>query len=106
MLKMSSAIDAAFFLSLSQSAVNLSVNFFFIQHRGKACLSIDFRFVTQCVVRSNGIINVFTYFTFNQSYRRGLFSVLSRIFCSYCSICGRREEMEVRSRIGQESCAA
>ena len=69
-------------------------------------MSIDFRFVTQYLVHSNGIMNVFRYFIFNQSYRRGLMSVFSRIFCSYCSICVWRQEMEVASRFGQESYAA
>ena len=47
---------------------------FFYSALAESFLSIDFRFVTQYFVDSNGIINVFTYFTFNQSYRRGLFS--------------------------------
>ena len=64
MLKMSSAIDAAFFLSISPFVVNLSP--FFIQRRGKVCLSIDFLFVTQYLVHSNDIINVFTYFIYIQ----------------------------------------
>ena len=84
MLKMSSARDGAFFLSMSPFVVNLSP--FFIQRRGKVCLSVDFCFVTQYLVHSNGIMNVFTYFIFNQSYRRGLLSALSRIFNSCCSI--------------------
>ena len=78
MLKMSSAIDAAFSLSMSPFVVSLSP--FIIQRRGKVCLSIDFRFVTQYLVHSNGIINVFTYFIFNQSYRRGLVSPFSYFF--------------------------
>ena len=42
-------------------------------------MSIDFRFVTQYLVHSYGRMNVSRYFIFNQSYRRGLMSVLSRI---------------------------
>ena len=62
---MSSARDGAFFLSMSPFVVNLSP--FFIQRRGKVCLSVDFCFVTQYLVHSNGIMNVFTYFIYSTS---------------------------------------
>ena len=103
-LKMSLAIVVVFFLSMSPFVVYLSVSLF--SPEGKFCPSKDFRFVTQYLVHANGIMNFFTYFTFNQSYRRGFVSILYRIFCSCCSICGWRKEVEVSSRFGQESYAA
>ena len=103
-LKMSLAIVVVFFLSMSPFVVYLSVSLF--SPEGKSCPSKDFRFVTQYLVHANGIMNFFTYFTFNQSYRRGFVSILYRIFCSCCSICGWRKEVEVSSRFGQESYAA
>ena len=103
-LKMSLVILAVFFLLMSPFVVYLSLSLF--SPDGKFCLSKDFRFVTQYLVHANGIMNFFTYFTFNQSYRRGFVSILSRIFCSCCSICDRRKEVEVTSTFGQESYAA
>ena len=104
MLKMSLAIVVVFFLSMSPFVVYLSISIF--SPEGTFCLSKDFRFVTQYLVHSNGIMNFFTYFTFNQSYRRGFLSILSRIFCSCGSMCSWRQEVEVTSRFGQESYAA
>ena len=103
-LKMSLAIVVVFFLSMSPFVVYLSISLF--SPEGKFCLSKDFRFVTQYLVHANGIMNFFTYFTFNQSYRRGFVSILSRIFCLCCSICGWRKQVEVTSNFGQESYAA
>lgn len=102
-LKMSLAIVVVFFLSMSPFVVYLSVSLF--SPEGKFCPSKDFRFVTQYLVHANGIMNFFTYFTFNQSYRRGFLSILSRIFCSRGSMCNWRKEVEVTSRFGQESFA-
>ena len=103
-LKMSLAIVVVFFLSMSPFVVYLSLSLF--SPEGKFCLSKDFRFVTQYLVHANGIMNFFTYFTFNQSYRRGFVSILSRIFCSCCFICGWRKEVGVTLTFGQESYAA
>ena len=104
-LKMSLAIVVVFFLSMSPFVVYLSVSLF--SPEGKFCPSKDFRFVTQYLVHANGIMNFFTYFTFNQSYRRGFLSILSRIFCSRGSMCNYnwRKEVEITSPFGQESFA-
>ena len=59
MLKMSSAFDVAFFLSMLPYVVNLS-GFFLFGTEGKF-VSIDFRFVTQYLIHSYGIMNVFRY---------------------------------------------
>ncbi len=100
-LKMSLAIVVVFFLSMSPFVVYLSIAIF--SPEGSVCLSKDFRFVTQYLVHCNGIMNFFTYFTFNQSYRRGFLAIFSRIFCSCDSMCSWRHEVEVSSRFGQES---
>ena len=102
-LKMSLAIIVVFFLSMSPFVVYLSIDIF---SDGRVCLSRNFRFVAQYLVHCNGALNFFTYFTFNQSYRRGFSAILSRIFCSCCSLCGWRQEVNLTNRYGQESYAA
>ena len=73
----------------------LSISLF--SPEGTVCLSKDFRFATQYLVHSNGIMNFFTYFTFNQSYRRGFLAILSRIFCPCGSMCRWKHESYVAS---------
>ena len=96
---MSLAIVVVFFLSMSPFVVYLSINLF--SPDGTVCLSNDFRFVTQYLVHCNGTLNFFTYFIFNQSYRRGFLIILSRVFCSSGSLCRRKQEVELTSRFGQ-----
>ena len=103
-LKMSLAIVVVFFLSMSPFVVYLSIALF--SPEGTVCLSKDFRFATQYLVHSNGIMNFFTYFTFNQSYRHGFLAILSRIFCSCGSRCRWTHKVEVTSRFGHESYVA
>ena len=67
--------------------------------------AIDFRFVTQCLVHSNGIVNVFTYFIFNRSYRRGLLSVFL-VFSAHTVSYEAGTKKWKHSLIGQESYAA
>ena len=98
-LKMSLAIVVVFFLSMSPFVVYLSINLF--SPDGTVCLSSDFRFVTQYLVHCNGALNFFTYFIFNQSYRRGFLKILSRVFCSSSSWCRWKQEVELTSRFGQ-----
>lgn len=102
-LKMSLAIVVVFFLSMSPFVVYLSIAIF--SPEGTVCPSKDFRFVTQYLVHCNGALNFFTYFTFNQSYRRGFLAILSRVCCSCASLCRWRQEVDVASHLGQESYA-
>ena len=99
-LKMSLAIIVVFFLSMSPFVVYLSIDIF---SDGRACLSKNFRFITQYLVHCNGALNFFTYFTFNQSYRRGFSKILSRVFCPCFSFFGRRKEVDLSHHLGLES---
>lgn len=99
-LKMSLVIIVVFFLSMSPFVVYVSIDIF---SDGRVCLSKNFRFVAQYLVHCNGALNFFTYFTFNQSYRRGFTAILSRVFCSCCSRCRWRQEVDLSSHVGQES---
>lgn len=99
-LKMSLAIIVVFFLSMSPFVVYLSIDIF---SDGRACLSKNFRFIAQYLVHCNGALNFFTYFTFNQSYRRGFSAILSRVFCACCSWCGWRQDVDLSHRFGQQS---
>lgn len=101
-LKLSLVIIVVFFLSMSPFVVYLSIDIF---TDGRICLSKNFRFVTQYLVHCNGALNFFTYFTFNQSYRRGFSEILSRVFCSCCRQCRWKQEVDLRSRCRQDSCA-
>ena len=64
---------------------------------GRACLSKNFRFVSQYLVHCNGVLNFFTYFTFNRSYRRGFTAILPRVFCLCCSCCPWKHEEQLSS---------
>ena len=100
-LKMSMAIIVVFFLSMSPFVVYLSIDLF---SDGRACLSKNFRFFSQYLVQSNGALNFFTYFAFNQSYRRGFSKILSLVFCSCCSLRGwSRQKVDLSHRFGQET---
>ncbi|XP_022793725.1 neuropeptide SIFamide receptor-like [Stylophora pistillata] len=77
-LKMSLAIVVVFFVSMSPFVVYLSIEHF--SPEGSVCPSKNFRFVTQYLVHSNGALNFFAYFIFNQSYRHGFLIIISRVF--------------------------
>ena len=96
-LKMSLAIVAIFFLTMSPFVVFLTIDIF---SDGRACLSKNFRFVSQYLVHCNGVLNFFTYFTFNRSYRRGFTEILSRVFCLCCSLCPWKDEAQLSSHYG------
>ena len=93
-LVMSLAIVAIFFLTMSPFVVFLTIDIF---SDGQACLSKNFRFVSQYLVHCNGVLNFFTYFTFNRSYRRGFTAILSRVFCLCCSWCPWKHEEQLIS---------
>ncbi|XP_044173492.1 neuropeptide SIFamide receptor-like [Acropora millepora] len=93
-LEMSLAIVAIFFLTMSPFVVFLTIDAF---SDGRACLSKNFRFVSQYLVHCNGVLNCFTYFTFNWSYRRGFTAILSRAFCLCCSWCPWKHEEQLSS---------
>ena len=96
-LKMSLVIVAIFFLTMSPFVVFLTIDIF---SDGRACLSKNFRFVSQYLVHCNGVLNFFTYFTFNRSYRRDFTEILSRVFCLCCSLCPWKHEAQLSSHYG------
>ena len=93
-LDMSLAIVAIFFFTMSPFVVFLTIDIF---SDGRACLSKNFRFVSQYLVHCNGVLHFFTYFTFNRSYRRGFTAILSRAFCLCCSWCPWKHEEQLSS---------
>ena len=92
--EMSPAIVAIFVFTMSPFVVFLTIDIF---SDGRACLSKNFRFVSQYLVHCNGVLNFFTYFTFNRSYRRGFNGILSRAFCLCCSWCPWKHEEQLSS---------
>ena len=94
-LKMSLAIVVVFFFSMSPFVVYLSIDLF--GPVGSLCLSKNFRFVTQYLVHCNGALNFFTYFIFNQSYRHGFLTILSRVFCASPYRCRWKKEVVLTS---------
>ena len=91
-LEMSLAIVAIFFSTMSPFVVFLTIDIF---SDGRACLSKNFRFVSQYLVHCNGVLIFFTYFTSNRSYRRGFTAILSRVYCLCCSRCPWKHEEQL-----------
>ncbi|XP_068724583.1 QRFP-like peptide receptor [Montipora capricornis] len=98
-LKMSVVIVMVFFLSMSPFVVYLFIDIF---SNGRACLSKNFRFISQYLVHCNGFLNFVTYFTFNKSYRRGFSAILSRVVCLCCFNCRWKHEVELSRHFGPE----
>ena len=93
-LRMSIAIVAVFFLSLSPFVIYLSIDLF---SKKRFCGSRDFRFYSQYLVHCHGVLNFFTYAVFCQRYRRGFRGILSQCLSPCKDTCPNHKAYQVTS---------